>query len=70
VRILFTAGERVFLQGFLAKTLCTLWCFAGHFVVNCVVAVVVMHHVLPRQKMRQVFKLFFAAEAWCANTNG
>jgi hypothetical protein len=36
----FGRGRGAFLQGFLGKWACRLWCFCGEVVVNCVVNVV------------------------------
>jgi hypothetical protein len=55
----FGDGEGVFLQGFLRKAVCRAWFFRGEVVVNCVVNVVLSHHVFRERKTCHILELFF-----------
>jgi hypothetical protein len=47
------------LQGFLRKAVCSVWFFGGEVVVNCVVNVVLRHHVFRERKNCNVLDYFF-----------
>jgi hypothetical protein len=57
--VFFGDGEGVFLQGFLRKAVCRAWFFCGEGVVNCVVNVVLSHHVFGERKTCHGLGLFF-----------
>lgn len=53
------------LQGFFAKTWCNVWCFRGHFVVLCMVKMVVSSQLFDAEKTRQLLELYFVGDPLC-----